>query len=122
MVSTETATLAEVTPDRFVFAHFSPAFEEMHRQVTPDLAAAPVSVGQSGSVVSLLLAMGGSGYVLERTAEDLVAAGRVRKVADAPVLRQPVFAALHIRHRIAPLHRRLRRVVFRRLAGNFEAD
>ncbi|MBP9183545.1 MAG: LysR family transcriptional regulator [Fuscovulum sp.] len=123
MVSTETATLAEVTPARFVFAHFSPAFEEMHRQVTPDLAAAPVSVGQSGSVVSLLLAMGGSGYVLERTAEDLVAAGRVRKVADAPVLRQPVYAALHIRHRIAPLHRRLRRVVFRRLAGKeVEAD
>jgi DNA-binding transcriptional LysR family regulator len=123
MVSTEAATLAEVTPARFVFAHFSPAFEEMHRQVTPDLAAAPVSVGQSGSVVSLLLAMGGSGYVLERTAEDLVAAGRVRKVADAPVLRQPVFAALHIRHRIAPLHRRLRRVVFRRLAGKeAEAD
>ena len=55
--------------------------------------------------------------------EDLVAAGRVRKVADAPVLRQPVFAALHIRHRIAPLHRRLRRVVFRRLAGKeAEAD
>ena len=123
MVSTEAATLAEVTPARFVFAHFSPAFEEMHRQVTPDLAAAPVSVGQSGSVVSLLLAMGGSGYVLERTAEDLVAAGRVRKVADAPVLRQPVYAALHIRHRIAPLHRRLRRVVFRRLAGKeVEAD
>ena len=123
MVSTETATLAEVTPARFVFAHFSPAFEEMHRQVTPELAVAPVSVGQSGSVVSLLLAMGGSGYVLERTAEDLVAAGRVRKVADAPVLRQPVYAALHIRHRIAPLHRRLRRVVFRRLAGKeAEAD
>ena len=32
MVSTETARLAEVRPERFVFAHFSPAFEEMHRQ------------------------------------------------------------------------------------------
>lgn len=117
MVSTHAATLAEVTADRFVFGHFSPAFEEMHRQVTPDLAAAPVSVGQSGSVVSLLMAMGGSGYVLEKTADELVAAGRASRVADAPVLRQPVYAALHIRHRIAPLHRRLRRVVFRRLAG-----
>lgn len=117
MVSSETATLAEVAPDRFIFAHFSPAFEEMHRQVTPHLASAPVSVGQSGSVVSLLNAMGGSGYVLERTAQEMVATGRFRPVSDAPVLRQPVYAALHIRHRIAPLHRRLRRVVYRRLAG-----
>ncbi len=123
MVSTEAVTMAEVQPARYVFGHFSPAFEEMHRQLTPDLAAAPVSVGQSGAVVSLILAMGGSGYVLEKTAEELVAAGRVRRVADAPVLRQPVYAALHIRHRIAPLHRRLRRVVFRRLAGReAEAD
>lgn len=117
MISTEAATLAEVTPQRFIFAHFSPAFEEMHRQVTPHLTAAPISVGQSGSVVSLLQAMGGSGYVLAKTASALVAGGGFQFVAEAPVLRQPVYAALHIRHRIAPLHRRLRRVVFRRLAG-----
>ena len=117
MVSTHAATLTEVIADRFVFGHFSPAFEEMHRQITPHLAAAPVSVGQSGSVVSLLMAVGGSGYVLEASANELVAAGKVRRVADAAVLRQPVYAALHIRHRIAPLHRRLLRVVQRRLAG-----
>ncbi|MDP3264515.1 MAG: LysR family transcriptional regulator [Tabrizicola sp.] len=115
MVSTDTGRLAEVTPERFVFAHFSPAFEEMHRQLTPGLAGAAVSVGQSASVVSLLMAMGGSGYVLEKTAEALTAGG-FRLVADAPVLRQPVFAALHIRHRIAPLHRRLAQLVARHLA------
>lgn len=116
MISTEADRLAGVAADRFVFAHFSPAFEEMHRQLTPDLAAAPVSVGQSGSVVSLLMAMGGSGYVLEKTAGQLVASGQFRHVADAPVLRQPVFAALHIRHRIAPLHRRLTQQVSGHLA------
>lgn len=115
MVSTDTDRLAEVTADRFVFAHFSPAFEEMHRQLTPGLAGAAISVGQSASVVSLLMAMGGSGYVLEKTAEALTAGG-LRLVADAPVLRQPVFAALHIRHRIAPLHRRLAQLVARHLA------
>jgi hypothetical protein len=53
----------------------------------------------------------------------MVASGRFTRVEDAPVLRQPVYAALHIRHRITPLHRRLRRVVFRRLAGkDGEAD
>ncbi|MFZ1469910.1 MAG: LysR family transcriptional regulator [Paracoccaceae bacterium] len=117
MISTDTGMMAEVTPERFVFGHFSPAFEEMHRQLTPQLTAAPISVGQSGSVVSLLTAMGGTGYVLQRAAADLVATGQYQPVVDAPVLRQPVYAALHIRHRIAPLHRRLRRVVFRRLAG-----
>jgi DNA-binding transcriptional LysR family regulator len=115
MVSTEAALLAGVRADRFIFAHFSPAFEEMHRQLTPGLAAAPVSVGQSGSVVSVLTAMGGSGYVLEETAEDLIAAGRFIHVADAPDLRQPVFAAIHIRHRTLPLHRRLTQLV----AGHF---
>ena len=115
MVSTETAQLAKVTADRFIFAHFSPAFEEMHRQMTPDLATAAVSVGQSGSVVSLLTAMGGSGYVLEKTAADLVAGARFMAVDDAPDLRQPVFAAFHIRHRTQSLHRKLTQ----RVAGHF---
>jgi LysR family transcriptional regulator, flagellar master operon regulator len=122
MISTTAATLAEVTADRFIFGHFSPAFEAMHRQVTPGLAAAPVSVGQSASVASLMAAMGGSGYVLEKTADQLLARGGYTRVADAPVLRQPVYGAFHIRHRITPLHRRLQRVVRRRLAGRDEAS
>ncbi len=117
MISTETAHLAKVRANRFVFAHFSPAFEEMHRQLTPELAAAPVSVGQSASVVSLLVAMGGSGYVLEKTAADLIAGGRFMAVTDAPDLRQPVFAALHIRHRTQGLHRKLTQLVARHFAN-----
>lgn len=117
MISSDTDRLADVVPETFVFAHFSPAFEAMHRQVTPHLAGAPVSVGQSASVVSLLQAMGGAGYVLEKAATALIASGRFRLVADAPVLRQPVYAAMHLSHRISPLHHRLRRIVRRRLAG-----
>ena len=113
MISTEAAQLAEVRPDRFVFAHFSPAFAEMHRQMTPELATSPVSVGQSGSVVSLLMAMGGSGYVLEKTAAALIMGGQFMAVGDAPPLRQPVYAALHIRHRTQGLHRKLTQLVAR---------
>lgn len=116
MISTDARSLAEVTPDRFIFSHFSPAFEQMHRQMTPQLASAPVTVGQSGAVLSLLEAIGGTGYVLERTATRMIASGKFRQIVDAPSLRQPVFAALHIRNRIAPLHRRLRQVVFGQLA------
>lgn len=113
MLSTETTELAKVRPDRFVFAHFSPAFEDLHRQMTPELATAAVSVGQSASVVSLLLAMGGAGYVLEKTAQQLIAGGGFLAVADAPPLCQPVYAAVHIRHRTQGLHRRLTQLVAR---------
>jgi DNA-binding transcriptional LysR family regulator len=117
MVSDRSDRRADVDPESFVFAHFSPAFEAMHRAVTPELAAAPVSVGQSATVASLLRAMGGAGYVLERTAAALVAEGRFREVADAPALRQPVYAVTHLRNRIAPLQRKLTRIVQRRLAA-----
>lgn len=108
---------SEIDPDTFIFAHFSPAFEQMHRQVLPEFADAPVSVGQSATVASLLHAMGGTGYVLAKTAETMTASGRFRVIADAPVLRQPVYAATHLRHRISAPHRRLLRIVQRRLGG-----
>jgi len=118
MISSATNRLAEVDPGSFIFAHFSPAFEVMHREVTPDLAGSAISVGQSATVVSLLTAMGGAGYVLDKAATGLIASGRFRLVEDAPVLRQPVYAAMHLRHRITPLHRQLRRMVARRLRAD----
>lgn len=117
MVSDRTDRRAGVAAESFVFASFSPAFEAMHRAVTPELAGAAVSVGQSATVASLLRAMGGGGYLLDRSAALLVAEGRFREVADAPALRQPVYAVTHLRNRIAPLQRKLTRIVQRRLAG-----
>lgn len=115
MVSTTTDRLEEVAPAQFIFAHFSAAFEQMHRELTPDLARAPVSVGQSATVVSLLTEMGGTGYVLDRTATGLVTTGNFRLVEDAPVIRQPVYVAMHLRHRTTPMHRLMHRIVHRRL-------
>ena len=118
MISSATNRLAEVDPASFIFAHFSHAFEAMHREVTPDLAGSAISVGQSATVVSLLTAMGGAGYVLDKAASGLIASGKFQLVEDAPVLRQPVYAAMHLRHRITPLHRQLRRMVARRLKAD----
>lgn len=115
MISSTTDRRADLNPETYVFAHFSPAFEQMHRDILPELAGAPVSVGQSATVASLLQAMGGAGYVLQETAAAMIAAGGFQMVVDAPVLRQPVFAATHLRHRIAPLHRRLTRIVERQI-------
>ncbi len=115
MISSTTDQREGIDPASYVFAHFSPAFEAMHRQLLPELAQAAVSVGQSASVASLLQAMGGAGYVLDHTAEGMIATGPFRAVVDAPTLRQPVYAATHLRHRINPLHRRLMRIIQRRL-------
>jgi DNA-binding transcriptional LysR family regulator len=117
MISSDSDRRTGIAPDRYVFAHLSPAFEAMHRELLPELTGASLSVGQSSAVMSLLTAMGGAGYVLDPAADAMVATGRFRHVADAPVLRQPVYAAVHLRHRIAPVHRRLMRIVQRRLGG-----
>jgi LysR family transcriptional regulator, flagellar master operon regulator len=44
-------------------------------------------------------------------AEDLIVSGKFRAVTDAPIIRQPVHAATHLRNRTSKLHRQLLRVV-----------
>lgn len=116
LISSHCDKRAGLAVERFISAHFSPAFGAMQRALLPEMQDATVSVGQSATVASLLLAMGGSGYVLDRSAAQLVEKNDFSYVVDAPALRQPVYAATHLRHRITPLHRRLLRIVQRRLA------
>jgi DNA-binding transcriptional LysR family regulator len=115
MISSYTNLVADLQPDSYVFAHFSPAFQKMHRQLFPQLSQAPMSVGQSATMSALLFAMGGAGYVLERTSKTMIDTGQFCAVDDAPLLRQPIYVATHLRHRISPLHRHLLRVVQRHL-------
>lgn len=117
MISSDAEVMAEVAPGSFVFGHFSPAFAAMQRELIPQLTVSNLSVGQSATVASLLRAMGGAGYVLQRSAAAMLETGRFRLVSDAPLLRQPTFAAMHLRHRLNPLHRKLLRIVQRRLAS-----
>jgi len=60
---------------------------------------------------TVLSKLGGSAYVLENSAQELVAGGRFRFVRDTPVISQPVYAASHLRHRTSRLHRHLLQVV-----------
>lgn len=117
LISTETALLSGVVADRYICANFSPAFEAAHRQALPHLTAAALSVGQSSAVALLLARMGGSGYVLESQARTMVADGSYRMVNDAPVIRQPVFAAFHLRNRTVATQKRLTEAARRRLAS-----
>jgi LysR family transcriptional regulator, flagellar master operon regulator len=110
MVSADTDCVAGLVPDRYIFTHFSAAFTLAHKQALPHLATAPLSVGQSATVEALLLAMGGTAYVLSDAATRLVATGRFRLVTDAPPMPQPVYTATHLRNRTNASHRTLTRI------------
>jgi len=107
MVSTETARLAEVQPETYMLANYSAAFAHTHAACHPGLTAAPLSIGQNAALVGLLTTLGGAAYVLAQSAQDLVAAGQAKLVADAPVIPQTIFAGVHVRHRMRTSHRRL---------------
>lgn len=114
LISSDVDSLSELTAERYVCANFSPAFQAAHRQLLPALSAAPLSVGQSSAVALLLTTLGGSGYVMDQQAADLVAQGGFRHVRDAPVIRQPVYAAMHLRNRTGTTQKRLTEAVKRR--------
>lgn len=116
LISTHARRLQEVEADRYVMAHFSPVFEAAHRAALPALSAAPVSAGQSSAVESLLRELGGSGYVMEPRARAMVDSGAFTWVADAPVLDQPVYAAMHERNRTQRAYRQMVQLVRARLA------
>jgi DNA-binding transcriptional LysR family regulator len=114
LVSSECNTRASLTPERYIRANYSPAFETAHAALLPDLSAAPLAAGQNATVAGLLAALGGAAYVLEDTATALAALG-FRPVTDVAPITQPVFAATHLRHRTSALHRRLLKIVERQL-------
>lgn len=118
LIASSAATVSTIDPQSYVLANFSPAFEAAHRHLLPGLSVAPLSVGQSTAVAGLLVAMGGAGYVMQVTAETMVAQGGFVFVQDAPVIRQPVFAAMHLRDRTSSVHRFLQRAVKARFAIN----
>lgn len=112
MISTLTDRLADVAPENYIYGNYTPAFDQAHRRLLPDHArSAPVACGQSSAVVALLLELGGSAYVLQETASEVVASGRCRFVADAEPIPQTVYLAVHIRHRHSQATRRILGVV-----------
>lgn len=118
LISSDGDTSASLAPARYIRASYSPAFDVAHAQALPEMSAALLAAGQNAAVAGLLSALGGAGYVLEDTAQQMIASASFRAVVDAPTLTQPVFAAMHQRHRTSRKHRRLTRIVSKRLAGS----
>lgn len=111
MISDSADRLAEVRPERYIFANYSPAFDRLHRQLTGTLVDAPLASGQNLVVAGMLAALGGSAYVLEETAAAMIASAGYRLVEDAPAIAQPVYAAVHLQHRHSHIHKRLFSVI-----------
>jgi DNA-binding transcriptional LysR family regulator len=109
LISSDADSLAGLDPRRSIRANFAPAFDMAHRAALPRMAEAPVAAGQTATIISLLARLGGSAYVLEDSAAELLDTGRFRFVADAPVIGQPVHAATHLKNRTKPLFRTLLR-------------
>ena len=118
LVSADGAELSALSPNRYVRGSYSPAFDAAHRQSMPDYTTALLASGQNSAVAGLLASMGGSGFVLEGTAQKLVAGGGFHLVKDVEPIGQPVFAVMHQRHRTSRMHRRLTRIVAKRLASS----
>lgn len=107
LISSAGADRAALTPADYIRASFSPAFDSAHAQSLPEMTATPVATGQNAAVAGLLSSFGGAGFVLDSTAEAMVASGRFQKVADVEPITQPVYAAMHQRHRPQRAYRRM---------------
>jgi LysR family transcriptional regulator, flagellar master operon regulator len=99
--------LADIGPDQYVMANLAPAFAQSHAALLPALSAPPLAAGQSATVRGLILALGVAGYQDEGTARRLIEQGQAVAVEGAPILTQPIHAALHLRNRHRPVWRRL---------------
>jgi len=94
MVSTQVDRLKDVTPDDYILANYAPAFAHAHSALLPALTRVSLSIGQNAAMVDLLKSLSGAGYVLRHSAAELVSMELCQYVADAPRIRQPVFAGI----------------------------
>ncbi len=111
LISSDARLKAEILRETFINAHISPAFEQAHREVLPDLRGPPLSVGQSAIISTLLQKLGGTGFVMAARAAEMVAEGAFHYVEDVPRIDQPIYGALHLRRRTSRAYRRLVRSV-----------
>lgn len=118
LISSNARRIADIEPTSYIFTRFSPAFEKVHNPMMADLAEAPLSSGQNITVCGLLSSLGGSAYVLEESATEMVAAQGFDYVEDAPRIPQGVYCAMHLRNRHSHVHRRLLESVRRQLASD----
>jgi len=116
MVSTDATRLQDVRPETYILTNYAPAFSATHHALLPMLSAGALSGGHNAVIRRLLSVMGGTTYVLRRTALEMERAGQVQPVSDAPRIEQPIYAAVHLRNRHRAAHRRILKALTRHMA------
>ncbi|AYD03875.1 LysR family transcriptional regulator [Neorhizobium sp. NCHU2750] len=111
LVSTKTHSLEEILPDDYIYANYSPAFDRAHRMAMAHLTAAPLTTGRNMMVRDLLLTLGGTGYVLKATAQEMISTRKASAVSDAVDLMQTVYVATTVRSRHRSPHRRVLQIL-----------
>lgn len=107
LVSNKVTVLADVRPEHYIQAVYSPAFDRLHRQALPHLSTAPIASGETTAIIALLTKLGGSAFVMEPDARRLTRSGAVSRVHGADPIPQTVYAAVNVRTRHAHQHRRI---------------
>jgi DNA-binding transcriptional LysR family regulator len=117
LVSSFAKRLFEVDPSSYVRAGYTPTIEKAHSEMLPELSRPRISVGLDMLAVLHLRRNGGSAYVPQHAARELMDSGVADPVPDAPVIEQPVFAAVHIRRRSSSDVRRALKILHELLAS-----
>lgn len=117
LVSSIGTTRADLKPDRYIRASYAPAFDATHAQALPEMSTTPFASGQEAAVAGLLQAMGGAGFVLDRTAAALIESGKFAAVSDVDHITQSAYVVMHQRHRPQRMHRRLTKTVMKQFGA-----
>jgi LysR family transcriptional regulator, flagellar master operon regulator len=113
LISSTGPRRADLRPDRYIRASYSPAFDAAHAQSLPEMSATPFASGQEAAVAGLLQSLGGAGFVLERTAAAMIETGKFVAVIDIDPISQPAYVVMHQRHRPQRMHKRLTKTVLK---------
>ncbi len=79
--------------ESYIFVDWGPEFRADHASAFPDVETPALTIGLGAIALSFILEEGGSGYFPIRVVRNLVDAGHVSLVANAPEFGRPAFVA-----------------------------
>ena len=87
------ATLEAALGEGYIYVDWGSAFAHSHARLCGERAAPRLRAGFGVLAMDILLERGGSAFIAAPMAEAALAAGRLYRVADAPVIQRQVFCA-----------------------------
>lgn len=91
LVSTKERDVSSGWIEDYVFVDWGDVFRATHGEAFPDMETPAVSVGLGTLGLQYILENGGSGYFPMRVVRPLIEAGRLYRLAGAPVARRPAY-------------------------------